>query len=88
LGELRSLASAVVRDSMVSVKRALNSSIDEQDHFMSRRQVADRWGVSTETVKRRCRDGILPVVRFNRRLIRHRLSDVLKVERDALGGVK
>lgn len=56
------------------------------DRLLSRREVADRWNVSTETVKRRSREGAFPTVRFNRRLIRYRLSDVERFEREAAGG--
>jgi predicted site-specific integrase-resolvase len=56
---------------------------DFSERFLSRQQVAARWGVSTETVKRRTRDGLLAVTRFNARLLRYRLSDVLELERDA-----
>ena len=62
------------------------SQSEAGDRLLSRREVAHRWGVSTETIKRRSRDGVLPTVRFNGRLIRHRLSDVERIEREALGG--
>ena len=39
----------------------------------SQRQVASRLGVSTETIKRRERDGLLRGIRFNQRLIHYRL---------------
>jgi hypothetical protein len=51
--------------------------------LLSRKQVARRWGCSTETVKRRERAGILRSVRFNGRNIRYRLVDVERVEQQA-----
>lgn len=52
----------------------------ESDQLLSRRALASRWGVSTETLKRRERDGTLNPVRFNRRLLRYRLSDIVAIE--------
>jgi hypothetical protein len=46
-------------------------------------KVAQRWGCSTETVKRRGRDGTLRSLHFNGRNVRYRLADVEKVEREA-----
>lgn len=40
-------------------------------------------GVSTETIKRRTREGLLPSLRFNSRLTRYRREDVEKLIRDA-----
>jgi hypothetical protein len=45
--------------------------------FLSRRQVAERWGVHPITIQRR-KD--LKPIRFNCRLLRYRLSDVLACE--------
>ncbi len=58
------------------------------DALLSRKEIATRWGVTTETVKRRCREGLLPAMRFNSRLVRHRMSDVVSIEQNALGGKK
>jgi len=60
----------------------------ENERLLSRRQLALRHGVSTETIKRRERDGSLKAVRFNQRLIRYKLSDVLAYEAAAAGGVE
>lgn len=51
--------------------------------LLSRRDVAARLTVSVETVKRREREGLLPAVRFNSRLIRYRLKDVEKLIEEA-----
>jgi hypothetical protein len=45
--------------------------------FLSRRQVADRWGVCVHTV---AKNKSLTPVRFNPRLIRYRFSEVLAAE--------
>ncbi|MEZ5326942.1 MAG: hypothetical protein R3F19_17980 [Verrucomicrobiales bacterium] len=52
--------------------------------FLSRTQLAERWGVSKETIKRREREGLLSPIRFNQRLLRYRLEDVLAVETSLL----
>jgi hypothetical protein len=51
-------------------------------HLLSRHHLADRWGCSTETVKRREKAGILPVYRIGG-LVRYRLSDVERIEQEA-----
>ena len=53
---------------------------NKQDRLISRAQLAQRWGVSKETIKRRERDGLLSPIRFNQRLLRYRLEDILAVE--------
>jgi hypothetical protein len=55
----------------------------DEDVLLSRKQVAKRWGVCTETVKRKERCGLLSAVRFNNRLTRYRLSNVLALEEAA-----
>ena len=57
--------------------------------LLSRQQLADRWGCSIETIKRRERAGvILPVILG--RLVRYRESDIESVEAAATvrGGVQ
>ena len=51
--------------------------------LLSRKQVASRWGCSTETVKRRERAGILRSIRFNGRNVRYGLADIESVEQQA-----
>ena len=48
--------------------------------LISRRQLATRWGTSTGTLKRRERQGVLRSIRFNQRLLRYRLSDIIAIE--------
>jgi hypothetical protein len=50
--------------------------------LLSRKQLASRWQVSKETIKRREKAGILPVLKLGRDA-RYRLSDVLRLEREA-----
>jgi hypothetical protein len=50
--------------------------------------VADRWETSTETVKRREKEGGIKAIRFNQRLVRYKLSDVEAFEAAAAGGAK
>lgn len=51
--------------------------------LLDRKQLADRWGVSIETVKRREKDGTLKATHLpGGRLVRYRLSEILKAESD------
>lgn len=52
--------------------------------LISRDQLAKRWGVSKETIKRREREGLLNPVRFNQRLLRYRMEDIVEVEKSLL----
>lgn len=56
--------------------------------LLSRRQLARRWSVSIETIKRRERSAVLIPLRLSRRMIRYRLSDVEMVESQAGGTTK
>ena len=57
---------------------------DGTQAFLSRTELATRWGVSKETIKRREREGLLTPIRFNQRLLRYRLEDVIEIERTLL----
>jgi DNA-binding transcriptional regulator YhcF (GntR family) len=61
------------------------SQLGPSEQFISRRSLASRWGCSVETIKRRTRDGMLHPIRFNARMIRYQLSEVIRVEREAGG---
>ena len=50
--------------------------------LLTRRQLANRWQVSKETIKRREKAGVLPVLKLGRDA-RYRLSDVLRLEQEA-----
>ena len=60
---------------------------DELEQLLSRRALAQRWSCCNETLKRREREGILKAIRFNQRLLRYRLSDIIAIEA-AAGGAK
>jgi len=51
--------------------------------LMTRRELASRWRVSTETIERRERAGILPVLKLGLGA-RYRLRDVMRIEDEAL----
>jgi hypothetical protein len=55
------------------------------EQLISRKALAERWSCSTETIKRRTRDGVLHPLRFNARMIRYQLSEVMRVEEEAGG---
>jgi hypothetical protein len=55
---------------------------DNAVQLVTRRELADRWKLSVETLKRRERSGILPCLKLGRG-VRYRLSDVEHLEVDA-----
>ena len=58
------------------------------DKLLTRLDLARRWKVSIETLKRRERAKILRPVRLDGRVIRYRLRDVLRIEEEGYGGAK
>lgn len=50
------------------------------DELISRKDLAARWGVTTETVKRMEGTKNLHPIRFNKRLFRYRVVDVQRIE--------
>jgi hypothetical protein len=52
----------------------------EGERLLTRRQLASRWACSGETIKRRTRAGLLYPVHFGPRMLRYRLSDILRIE--------
>jgi hypothetical protein len=56
------------------------------DGLLTRLELARRWKVSIETLKRRERAKILRPVRLDGRIIRYRMSDVLRIEEEGYGG--
>ena len=50
--------------------------------LLTRRELADRWSMSTQTLRARERCGFLPVLRLGRD-IRYRLDDVERLESQA-----
>jgi hypothetical protein len=55
------------------------------EQLISRKELAERWSCSTETIKRRTREGLLHPVRFNARMIRYPLSEIIRVEQEGGG---
>jgi hypothetical protein len=55
---------------------------NDRDVLFTRRELAERWRQSTETIKRRERAGVLHALKLGRS-VRYRLSDVLAFERAA-----
>jgi hypothetical protein len=55
------------------------------DKLLTRLELARRWKVSIETLKRRERARILRPVRLDGRVIRYRVSDVLRIEEEGYG---
>jgi len=58
--------------------RALSETVEES--LLTRRELADRWKVSIETIKRRERARVLRPLRLEGRIVRYRMSDVVRVE--------
>jgi hypothetical protein len=50
--------------------------------LISRKQIAERWSLSTETLKRRERTGILPALKMGRG-VRYRITDIERIEKEA-----
>jgi hypothetical protein len=53
---------------------------NQQEQLLSRGALAQRWECCIETIKRREREGVLKSIRFNQRLLRYRLSDIMAIE--------
>ena len=53
-----------------------------QDSLLTRRELADRWKVSIETIKRRERARVLRPLRLEGRIVRYRMSDIMRIEQD------
>ena len=56
------------------------------DKLLTRLELARRRKVSIETLKRRERTKILRPVRLDGRIIRYRMSDVLRIEEEGYDG--
>jgi DNA-binding transcriptional regulator YhcF (GntR family) len=58
--------------------------MQEETQLLSRRQLAERWAISKETVKRKEKAGILPVLKLaGCRDARYRLDDIQRIEHEA-----
>jgi len=58
------------------------------ERLLTRRELANRWSCSTETVKTQNSGGDLTPVRFGLRFVRYRLSEIELLETQAAGGRK
>ena len=55
----------------------------KSDRLISRKELSERWNLSTKTLKRRERDGELRPLTLSSNTVRYRLSDILKIEENA-----
>ena len=76
-----------VLDEKATVQQSQQFS-DKSEQLLSRAALAERWDCCIETIKRREREGILKSIRFNQRLLRYRLSDIVAIETAAGGQSK
>jgi hypothetical protein len=60
-------------------KTVHNTVILTESSLLNRGGLAERWGCSIETIKRRERAGVLNAIILGR-LVRYRLSDILSIE--------
>jgi len=51
---------------------------DQKVIFLQTPDLAERVGVSTRTIERWRRDGTIPFIKISRRVVLHRLDEVLK----------
>ena len=70
------------------MSRPLIDLPDKTEQLLSRRGLSLRWQVCVETIKRQERAGKLKAIRFNQRLLRYRLSDIVAIESAAGGAAK
>jgi hypothetical protein len=64
----------------MSIHRSTQAFADDDGDLLTRLDLARRWKVSIETVKRREQAKILRPVRLDGRVIRYRLSDIRQIE--------
>jgi hypothetical protein len=58
------------------------ASSNMDDRLLTRSELALRWKVSIETLKRRERAKILCPIKLQGRIIRYRITDVLRIEEE------
>ena len=66
-----------------TLRTARLKAYPEQDIFISREALAERWDVHVETIKRDEKNGRLQPIRIGDRRIRYRLDDILAIENEA-----
>jgi hypothetical protein len=60
----------------------MQKPVQEETQLLSRRQLCERWQVSKELIKRREKEGFLPVLHIGRDA-RYRLRDIQRIEEEA-----
>ena len=66
----------------MSIHRSTQAAADGDGDFLTRWDLARRWKVSIETIKRRERTNVLRPVRLDGRIVRYRLSDIRQIEQE------
>ena len=56
---------------------------NQSERLLSRRELSERWDLSTKTLKRREKAGELRPLTLSANCVRYRLSDILAIEEDA-----
>ena len=64
----------------MSIHRSTQAFADDDGDLLTRLDLARRWKVSMETIKRRERARILRPIRLDGRIVRYRLSDIRRIE--------
>lgn len=59
--------------------------VSRDQTYLSRKQLASRWSCCVETIKRKENCGLIPAVRLGKRFVRYRLSDIERIEHEAIG---
>ena len=54
----------------------------KEDSLLTRSELARRWKVSIETLERRERTKVLRPMRLDGRIVRYRMSDVVRIEQE------
>jgi hypothetical protein len=81
-GNNRSLFAQKLSHSFTSKEERNKDDSPTDDPLLTRRELANRWKVSVETLKRRDRAKILRPIRLDGRIVRYRMSDVMKIEQE------
>ena len=84
-GNLRGSFAKKLSRSFTSKEALSKDDRATEDSLLTRRELANRWKVSVETLKRRERASILRPIRLDGRIVRYRMSDVVKIEQEGYG---
>jgi hypothetical protein len=60
--------------------KKLHLPSEKGEKFLRRRELAERWRCSGETIKRKQRSGLLHPIRLSQRLLLYKLSEVEALE--------